>query len=352
MTITLYVNKLLKPNSIISKNFELTFDESSNNKYLKAEFPVNCNENQSYYNNNSDNCIYLENSLYKINLELSLMRNQAFATEKYRNFEVELGLIGVRKTKKIPKIVFLEKFDFFVEFIFDWIYFPLRILGFYNYDILKVNFYDNYDPNNFNLEKFEILIKDKLINIKSGKYEMIPYIGWISYFIGLSRLFFLPFTFFITFFTQIFIYFGYEMIMKIIYFINYDDNNHTTEKEEKNEEDKNIFGKNNKNNNLNKTSNKIKENNRNIISNNTITPITTSNNSLNLSTNNNDNDNNNMNNQINNLNLTNDFNPNEEINSNRNIQNIEGEENIVNGNIGNSNTTNDNTNSDFSVNSN
>ena len=150
------------------------------------------------------------------------MRNQAFAYEKYKNFEVELGVIGKRKNQKIPKIVFLEKFDFFVEFLFDWIYFPLRILGFFNYEILKVNFFEDFDPKKFNLEKFEILIKDELINIKSGKYEMIPYIGWISYFIGLSRFFILIACFFICFFVQIFIYFGFEIIMKIIYFFNSD----------------------------------------------------------------------------------------------------------------------------------
>ena len=125
-TITIYVNGFLKPSSLIAKNFELIFDENSNNKFLKADFAVNCYENENNYDKN--NCIYLENSSYKVNLELTLMRNQAFAYEKYRNFEVELGLVGRRKTQKFPKIVFLEKFDFFVEIIFDWIYFPFRIL--------------------------------------------------------------------------------------------------------------------------------------------------------------------------------------------------------------------------------
>jgi hypothetical protein len=280
------------------------------------------------------------------------MRNQAFVHEKYRNFEVELGLIGVRKTKKIPKIVFLEKFDFFVEFIFDWIYFPFRIFGFFNYDILKINFYENFDPKNFNLEKFEILIKDELINIKSGKYEMIPYINWISYFIGLSRLFILPITLFISFFTQIFIYFGYEMIIKIINFINYEiENDNKKEKEKRNEKDKNQIIKDNKYNNLKQNSFKINEINKNILNNNSKTTNTNSDDSFSSSTSNNKMKSN-INNQINNLNLMNDFNYAEDFNSNKNIENTVGEDIIANGNIENEIRNNDNRNSDFSLSSN
>ena len=79
ITLCYISNWLLKPPCEIYKNIEFSFDEIG--KSLKNEINVNC-----FQNTYEKNCIFLENNtLYSLGLELRLMRNQAFQSDKYKN---------------------------------------------------------------------------------------------------------------------------------------------------------------------------------------------------------------------------------------------------------------------------
>lgn len=204
---------MLKPANEISKNFEFSFDDIG--KSLKSELNINC-DNLFY----EKNCIFLEEKVYKVKLSLELMRNQAYQNDKYKNFEVQMNLLGLKKIEIFKKVVFIERFDFLIELIYDVFYFPFRLLGYMNHHSLLINFMDDFDNKKFNLEKIEILIKDHLINIKKATFILIPYVGWFNYIFGLLRIFILPFAFSVSVLLQTAAYIGIRVILAFFIFNN------------------------------------------------------------------------------------------------------------------------------------
>lgn len=150
------------------------------------------------------------------------MRNQAYQHDKYKNFEVQMNLLGFQKKENFKKVVFIERFDYLIELIYDVFFFPFRLLGYMNHHNLVINFMDDFDNKKFNLEKIEILIKDHLINVKKATFVLIPYVNWISYLFGLLRIFILPFAFIVSIFLQIAAYIGIRVILAYFIF-NYND---------------------------------------------------------------------------------------------------------------------------------
>jgi len=207
---------MLKPASEITKKIEFSFD--NNGKSLKSEMNINCNNTY-----NQQNCIFLAaQKVYKVKLSLELMRNQAYQNDKYRNFEVQIKLLGLTKSEDWAKVVFIERYDYLIELIYDVFYFPFRLFGFMNHHDMLISFREDLDNSKFNLDKIEILIKDHLINVKRATFILIPYVGWISFFFGLCRIFILPMTFFVSVLVQITSYIGIKFILDHFVF-SYDE---------------------------------------------------------------------------------------------------------------------------------
>ncbi len=203
------VNWILKPPSEIIKDFEFSFDDIG--KSLFSEININCDNN--FF---EKNCIYLGNNEYNVKLSLQLMRNQAFHNDKYRNFEVQLNFLGLKKKETFKKVLFVERYDYLIELIFDFFNFPFRLLGYMNHHNMIINFIEDFDNAKFNLEKIEILINDHLINIKKASLILIPYVGWIKYFLSLLRFILIPLVFIVSIFLQISTYIGIRIILSFI----------------------------------------------------------------------------------------------------------------------------------------
>lgn len=214
-----FINWLLKPPQEIKQWFEFSFDDKG--KTLKTEMNVNC------YNTYEKNCIYLEkNIFYNVYLNLDLMRNQAYQKDKYKNFEVQLIFQGKIKYEKFKKVVFVERYDYFIELFYDIFYFPFRLFSFMNTNNLKIKFMDSFDNHSFYLEKVEIILTDILINVKHANFYLFPQIGWITYFFGVLRFFIVPFIFLFSIITQLLFYFGIRIILKILKLWNRKETNH------------------------------------------------------------------------------------------------------------------------------
>lgn len=255
------INYILKPPTEIMKNFEFSFDDIR--KSLKSEININC-----YNKFNEKNCINLDNNGYNLKLSLQLMRNQAYQHDKYKNFEVQINLLGIKKKETFKKVIFIERYDFFIEMFYDVFYFPFRLLGYYNYHNLLINFMDDFDDNKFNLEKIEILINDHFINVKKATLILNPYVGWISFILGILRFFIIPIVFLLAVFLQLATYLGTRVILGYLIIENVGTPNGIRELTETAVVNNSLIHPNITNNNT------ITENNNNsIISDNTSTTI-------------------------------------------------------------------------------
>jgi hypothetical protein len=146
-------------------------------------------------------CAYLEKFNYALNVEFEIA-NKIYP-DNTNNYELELKLFDSRgDINYVRKLFYFEKYDSVLEWISKLASLPFRLLGYYKTQNLNLEMIEEYDNSYRSLEKIEISIKGKALNIRSCIFNFIPRIGFLRKLISYLRIVALPVLFFIIFLAQ------------------------------------------------------------------------------------------------------------------------------------------------------
>jgi hypothetical protein len=156
-------------------------------------------------------CINLDRYNYALMVEFEIANKNY--PDNTNNYELELKMFNTKgDINYIRKLFYFDKDDNLLEIMSKLATLPFRLFGFYktqNFNIVMIEEYDNYDRP---LEKMEIYINGKSLNIKSCKFNFIPRIGFFRKLLSYLKIAALPVLFFIIFACQL------VLIIILVYF--------------------------------------------------------------------------------------------------------------------------------------
>jgi hypothetical protein len=158
-------------------------------------------------------CVNLEKFNYAINIEFEI--DNKLYPEKTNNYELELKILNSSgEISFVRKLFYFEKYDSFMETISKLASLPFRLLGYYKTQNFKLEMIEDYDNSFRPIEKIEISIKGRALNIKSCLINFNPRIDFLRKFISYLRILALPVLFLVIFLGQSII------ILVLVYFFS------------------------------------------------------------------------------------------------------------------------------------
>lgn len=190
----------------INKNIDFRF--SDDGLGIISSMYFNC----SYYKGmteRANECVFIENASYQISLKINIAN---IYPDKEENFEIEFIVNNANNVVSLKKIFFLQKFHTIAEMLHKLIFLPFQVFGWYSDKDIEFILYENYNNYLAPLEKIDILIKTRNLNIKRTEINFMPQIGFIRKIMSFFKMLIL----FITFISSVLIQCSIYIV--IIYF--------------------------------------------------------------------------------------------------------------------------------------
>ena len=116
-----------------------------------------------------------------------------------------MRLFSIKGDENVKKLFYFDKHDNIIELISKVATLPFRIMGYMNtkrLELILIEEYDNWDKP---IDKIELYLKSKSINVKKCVFNFKPKIGIIKHYLTYLKYFALPVLYFILLFSQMII---------------------------------------------------------------------------------------------------------------------------------------------------
>jgi len=204
---TLMTYYMMNLPNIVENNFNLSFEiQNSTSTVQYSEILINCAITR-------DNCSRIDALDYQVFFEFEYIKNEKSYLQD--SFEIELTYQMEYETLTTKKIGYIEKRDYYVEYVYKMIYFPFKILGYFNEDKLSYLMIKDLDNKNLTLKKMEIILKKVDLNIKSSRLLFVPITGYFKSLIWSTRVLTIPSIFIGLILGQIAILFLFGILQKL-----------------------------------------------------------------------------------------------------------------------------------------
>lgn len=208
---TLIVSILIKTPSIQEKNLSLYKKE--NNLYTNL---FNCNiyfsDDRHYDMHIGKQCVYLNSISYSIVVEMEIMNMNEL---KSNYIETKIDFHS-NKSKEhdfnIDKVSYIKEEKSLISIIYDFLQYIPKKLGYFQGNVVRINYIDELDNRIFQLSSLDLIIIDSQIEIKTIKLTFLPNLSFLQSFISKIYIFSIFSVFIFSFIFQIAVYFLYNII--------------------------------------------------------------------------------------------------------------------------------------------
>lgn len=188
--ICLLINSVLVLPNQLSQELEFRFSQDYNSLYSEVYL-----SSDACYIHPDRTCIELDKYSYDISFQMEIANKNY--PKNSENYELEVSFINKSgKNRVVRRLFYFNKFDDFSEFFNKILTLPLRVFGLLNRTDKIINVIDDYDNYYHPLEKVEITIRNKNLNLKNTTISFMPKIGFLKLLLSYFRLFAIPALFF------------------------------------------------------------------------------------------------------------------------------------------------------------
>lgn len=196
-----------------SKTIDLNFHYTNDGKDIHSSINFNCTETDYDLQ-----CELITDNIYSIELSLEVAKKDR--SRMSDNIEIELKGVNEERNFSIKRLILVEQNNYVIDFINDIIRItPFQIINIFNNKYIETHLIDNYDNNEKKLERLDLFIKDRYLNIRSGSLKLLPKASLIKRILYYFKVLTLPASFMIFFTSQVFIY----ILLKILFSKNNSD---------------------------------------------------------------------------------------------------------------------------------